>query len=380
MASGWATIENVDGPMLGGTRAAASDASRGFLRVHLAHAALFAVLIASQFFFRALPAIADDFGLMAKVFAYLFARNFVFVGVFIAFVALVQARVARGRPRWLSWFGGLVALIALNVAFIFWGPAGPLLEQGVAAPLGLAFENVWTYATFGCLAIWYYESDDRAARAIGALRESELARRSAERWVLEMRLGVRQARLDPRLLFETLDHAGIAYRSGIAAGEELLGDLIDYLRKALPQLRQSAVTLGQELELALAFAQLVRSADGRRTRVEARVDSAVANASFPPMVLQPLCKILVASARPGDSPVQLWIAATRHGEFVRVHLRAKPSLASSDTGLDEVHRTLASMFAPQFRLSGIENVDGEASVWLEIPYAVKNEPLERKPG
>lgn len=377
MASGWATIDDVDGPVPGATRAAAGDVSRRLLKVHVAHASLFALLIASQFFFRALPAIADDAGLAARVFAYLFARNLVFVGVFVAFVAWVRARVAPGASRWLSWFGGLGVLIALNGASVLRGPAGPLLEQGVAAPLGLAFENVWTYATFGCLAICYYESADRAARAVAALRESELARRSAERWVLEMRLGVRQARLDPRLLFETLDRACRAYRTGIAAGEELLGDLIDYLRKALPQLRLPAVTLAQELELALAFAQLVRGANGSRIRVDASIDPVIAMAPFPPMVLQPLCKALIAAVPAGDAPVRLWIAANLHAGSVRVQLRAKPSLACADTSLDEVRRTLASMFAPQFRLSRIENVDGEASVLLEIPYALQDDFPER---
>lgn len=338
------------------------------MRERLLHAVVFSVLISAQFFLRALPAVAEDVAVAAQLLAYLLARNLVFVVPFVAFVALVQLRAPPGRRRWLALGPGLAVFVGLNVAFALWATAGQFtIQLGLATHAGLALENAWTYATFGCLAIWYYESADRASRAIRSLQEQQLARRAAERWVAGLRLGVLQARLDPQLLFDTLDRAGRLYRKDTAAGDAVIADLIDYLRKALPQLRELDSTVEREVALTLAFGRLLRDPERDCGVICAFVDPEVANARFPPMVMQPLCDAMMrgAHARPGETAIR--IDATRRNGDARVVASALAGLASTER-LEATRCAIASRFEAQAGVARIEDHDGVLGVVLQLPY------------
>jgi two-component system sensor histidine kinase AlgZ len=229
-------------------------------------------------------------------------------------------------------------------------------------------DGLWTTTTYFLLAAWYYESADRARRSTAVLRESQLARQGAERWLLELRLSSLQARVDPRLLFDTLDEAGRLYRLKPGAAEQLLDALIDYLRRALPQLRQAESTLRTEVELALAYARVLRGPDGEPLEVEAVVDPAAADARFPPMVVQPLCDALARSALASGEPARLRISAARNSDSVCLRVVAESVRAGpAAEHLVEVRRTLQAMFATLARMELTCCTAGMASVVVEVP-------------
>ncbi len=269
---------------------------RSLLKVRAKHAALLTLLLTAYYFFLLLPSTATEPGVIPELLGFLILHSAAFFGGVFVIITFLQLKVAHGRTRWILLFSSMVAWAFVNA---FWTAlSGPYydVEQFSRDPEASFWHIAWTKSTYGLLAAWFYENANNAARMTAALRHSELARRSAERWVLELRLGIVQARVEPRVLFDALDEAGRAFRSRPAAAEQLLDDLIGYLRRALPKLRQHECRLGHEVDLALSYARLLRGIECGRLTLEASVESSVDDACFVPAVLQPC--VMRSCARP----------------------------------------------------------------------------------
>ena len=342
------------------------------LKVRTVHALFVTVLIVAQYWFELASSLSDQPRLLIETFFRLFERNVAYWIIGFAIIAVVQTRIAAGRTRTIVLLSSMLVWSALwSLFWTVWAPLSPFIvvELGLTTPTGFAMDGVWTTTTYLLFAAWYYESADRARRSTAALRQSELVRRGAERWLLELRLGSLQARLDPQVLFDTLDEAVRLYRSRPAAAEQLLDALIDYLRRALPQLRQPQSTLEREVALALAYARVLRAADGESLEVESDVEPAVGDARFPPMVVQPLCDALARSTLAGGEPVRMRISATRDHDGARLRVTAQPArTAPASKRLEEIRRTLLAMFGPLVRMDATGPTAGVISVLVDVPY------------
>jgi sensor histidine kinase YesM len=320
------------------------------LRVRTLHAVFVTALICAQYWFELASSLSDRPRLLVDVFLGLFARNVWYWIVGFAIIAVVQTRIAPGGVRTMMLISSVLVCVALWREF--WIPGHFIVvELGLVSSAGVSTDGTWTTATYLLLAAWYYESADRAMRTTAVLRESELARQSAEQWLLELRLGTLQARLEPQVLFDTLDEAGRLYRSRPTAAEQLLNSLIDYLRLALPQLRQAESTLEREVALALAYARILRTHHGEPLELDSYVESAVGNARFPPKVVRPLCAAVASSTL-------VCITA----QVSTVHPKSER--------LEEIRRTLMAMFAPLVRLDAqcTGATAGVVSVLVRVPY------------
>jgi hypothetical protein len=340
------------------------------LKVRTFHAVIITLLLVTQYWLQFASSLWQQPRLLVDVFFGMFAWNvWCFIGGF-AIIAVGQVRLAPGRARTLTLIGLLLVWVLLWQSWhLVAGSHFIVVQLGLVPQAGVIASGLWSNTVYFTLAVWYYESIDRATRSTASLRESELARRSAERWLLELRLGALQARLDPQVLFDTLDEAGRLYKSRPAAAEQLLDALIDYLRHALPKLRQAESTLQREIELALAYARVLRTPEGKALELEAVVEPTVGDARFPPMVVQPLCNELARSALASGEPARLRISATRDRDDARLRLTAEPvrAIASSER-LAEVRRTLHAMFAPLVRIEASCTAANLASVLVEVPY------------
>jgi hypothetical protein len=342
------------------------------LKARTIHALLITLLLVTQYWLQLASGLwRQQPRLLVDVFFGMFAWNvWCFIGGF-AIIAMVQARLAPGRTRTLTLIGAVLVWVLLwQVPHLVAGSHFIVVRLGLVSQAAVMANGLWTNTIYFLLAVWYYESIDRATRSTASLRESELARRGAERWLLELRLSALQARLDPQVLFDTLDEAGRLYKSSRpVAAEQLLDALIDYLRRALPQLRQAESTLQREIELALAYVRVLRTPEGNALDLEAVVEPTAGDARFPPMVVQPLCNELARSALAGGESARLCISATRDHEHAQLRLTAEPVRAvPASERLAEVRRTLHAMFAPLARMEAGRPAANTASVLVEVPY------------
>jgi hypothetical protein len=345
---------------------------RSLLKVRAVHALVIALLLTAHDFFLLLPSVSHKAGFIAELLFLQFRSSLLFFAGALGLITLVQATIAPGRVRWLVLLPSMAIWAVASVLFTTFGPGQSgqfLFDHFSFRPVSLLWPMSWTQTTYGLLAAWYYESADTAARMTAALRQSELARRSAERWVLELRLTILQARVDPQVLFDALDEAGHLYRSSADKAEHLLDDLIDYLRRALPELRQPESTLGHEVDLMLAYARVLGGIESGRLEIEASVEPSIGDARFLPMVLQPLCDALVRPALATGEPARLCIAATRKADCACITLSIQPArVPISSERLNDVRRTLNVMFAPLVRIESTAPPSGAAGVFVEVPY------------
>ena len=95
--------------------------------------------------------------------------------------------------------------------------------------------------------------------------EQAAARQTAtEKELTVAKLSLLHAQVEPHFLYNTLASAQYLTRTDPALADEMLGNLITYLRHSLPRTDDSPSTLGEELERARAYLDILRIRMGPR--------------------------------------------------------------------------------------------------------------------
>jgi LytS/YehU family sensor histidine kinase len=127
------------------------------------------------------------------------------------------------------------------------------------------------------------QADAKVRTAIDAAE-----REAMERQLVQARLQVLQAQVEPHFLFNTLAAVDYLIETEPPRASQMQKALITYLRGALPQMRQESSTLGREMRLIRSYLELIKMRIENRLVVEIAVPEALENAEFPPMMLQSL--------------------------------------------------------------------------------------------
>lgn len=102
--------------------------------------------------------------------------------------------------------------------------------MGMEVDEGLFLYGLWLGWALSALMSWYYWASETALRAATALRGAEIARQRAQQRLLESRLRVLEAQVEPRFLLDTLSHLQQMYEQDADDADRALDELIDYLR------------------------------------------------------------------------------------------------------------------------------------------------------
>ena len=219
----------------------------------------------------------------------LFAR-FALIGFFLLRVfGLLERRPAR-LPSWLERWQLQVIGVALAVPFAvmfaysltsagyddsLWHNKKRMMGFGMI--MGLTFLLAPWMAMLGLLS-----------KITGQARNRELAfeleRSELERQALDARMRVLQAQIEPHFLFNTLANVRELVDSGSTQASAVLGNLISYLRAAMPRL-QEAGTLAQEVDLVRAYLEIMQMRMPDRLQYAIHIDPAALALPFPAMSL-----------------------------------------------------------------------------------------------
>jgi signal transduction histidine kinase len=150
-------------------------------------------------------------------------------------------------------------------------------------------------------------------RRIAQRRKGEVAsvrETATEKELTVAKLNLLHAQVEPHFLYNTLASAQVLTRSDPARADEMLGHLIAYLRKSLPRTEESISTLGEELERARAYLEILRIRMGERLKVQIQVPDALKSVPMPPMMLQTLVENAVKHGlEPELAGGTVWIIA-----------------------------------------------------------------------
>jgi hypothetical protein len=154
---------------------------------------------------------------------------------------------------------------------------------------------LWLPVTLGVVAYAHWRQQQRSQRRIAQRRLQQAQRRQQ---VQAAQLLALQARLEPQLLFDTLERVARLAESDAGAAEALLAELIALLRAMLPEPDRPGSTVEREFALVRAYARVTGDATLLPPALELRSTPEAAHATLAPLVLLPLLRAL-ARASPG---------------------------------------------------------------------------------
>ena len=206
-----------------------------------------------------------------------------------------------------------------------------------------------------------------------AVHGERLARLSLDRQMTEASLQVLQAQIEPHFLFNTLANIKRLYLIDPAQGRTLLRNLSDYLRAALPQMREPGSTLRRELALTQAYLNVLQVRMGERLTVEVAVPGELLDASLPPMMLPTLVENAI---KHGINPLPrggtVRISAEHHDTMFKLMVADNGAgfrkESGTGIGLANTRARLASLYGTGARLSLNANPGGGVVAAIELPF------------
>jgi len=243
---------------------------------------LICLVLATQILFQ--PGIFEDYEIVDTLKAFLeYFAEALLIG--LATLAAVTSVSALFPGEGFLRAATLAAAVALGVAT---GAAAGLAFRYGAGPypntLYIEGEMIRWMVLAGMVTL-IDEIRRRERAAIDALHRLEVDRIAIEKQRVEARLQVMQAQIEPHFLFNTLATVKRLYRTDNTGGTRMLDSLMQYLRAALPRLREDEATLGDEVDLIGAYLDILRIRMGERLRYSMQVPSEARKVSFPSMML-----------------------------------------------------------------------------------------------
>jgi hypothetical protein len=319
---------------------------------------------------------------VAKVLAFGLANSVLLFGVtMLAWVAAAYDSPAGGPARTWRLVWVVVASAALTAAITVPTADAIGLQELVWSlvdnkkrelpPMWLALVGHATvYSTLSFLFVAVAEVLHRRSATTSALQATQRAQARIAREVLESRLAAMQAQVEPQFLFDSLVDIETLYRQDAHRAASDLDRLINYLRVALPRLREPGSTIEAEIQLVQAYLAVVTSLHGGRPTLSVTLPDDCRCARFYPMLLLPLLQRAVRHPS-GHMPESIKIGITRIGSQVAIVLRfTLPDHCDDDPELLRVRERLAGLFGVAASLD-CEQIGEITQITMRVPAAAE---------
>jgi len=207
-------------------------------------------------------------------------------------------------------------------------------------------------------------------------------REAMERQLVQARLQVLQAQVEPHFLFNTLSAVDYLIETEPPRASRMQKALITYLRGALPQMRQESSTLGRELRLIKSYLELIKMRIEDRLEVEIAVPEGLESAQFPPMMLQSLVensikhgiepkpeggKVRVSA---GIHNARLWVEVSDTGVGVPDGDLLDGPTSGTGIGLRNIRERLAVLYPGKSQIMLKSDPSTGTVVRISVPYQV----------
>jgi signal transduction histidine kinase len=265
---------------------------------------------------------------------------------------------------------------------VLFGSFGGILLVGIVKGRDLAemfTERLWgvTITTslgigFGCVITAAMILREQRSRMQSDLLRAESEKHRLEKQVMEARLQVMQAQVEPHFLFNTLANVQHLVESDAKGAGRMLDNLIRYLRIALPQMRESSSTLGREMDMAAAYLEIFKIRMGARLDYSMSLPSDLRDQEFPPMMLITLVENAIKHGLDPccDAGVVELSAVQRDGKLiVRVADTGEgfQPKTGGGVGLANIRERLSTLYGKAAKLTLEENQPRGVVATIELP-------------
>lgn len=210
------------------------------------------------------------------------------------------------------------------------------------------------------------------------------AEESLKRQLAEAQLKTMQAQVEPHFLFNTLASVDYLIETAPSIASKMQKSLIQYLRAALPQMREGSTTLGKEVQLCRSYLEILKFRMEDRLQYSVIVPQGLSSAQFPPMMLQSLVENSIKHGlEPKPEGGSLTISADISNGRLRVTVAdsglgfaaagATSTNMGTGVGLANVRERLAALYGGAARLSIEANSPSGTIVTIEVPYTFESD-------
>ena len=204
--------------------------------------------------------------------------------------------------------------------------------------------------------------------------KADVAQTVTEKELTAAKLSLLHAQVEPHILYNTLASAQYLTRSDPARADEMLGNLITYLRHSLPRTDTSASTLGEEVERARAYLEILRIRMGPRLQLQIDVPRHLLTLPFPAMMLQTLVENAIKHGlEPRTDGGTVWILAKEAEGQVAVTVADDGQGLGGSTrggtgiGLRNVRERLRLAYGAEANLSVVANFPNGVAATITVP-------------
>jgi hypothetical protein len=256
-------------------------------------------------------------------------------------------------------------------------------------------EHTVNYGNLPLLAVWWilgsmlvkitYKGRMQAEVKAAVATETAEAE-SLRRQVLEARMAMMQAQVEPHFLFNTLASIDHLIEFDPKRASQMQRNLISLLRASMPSMRSTDSGLRPlDLELAVVrpYLEILKVRMEERLTTEIDVPEGLLSAEFPPMMIQTLVENsikhgLEPKAEGGDLLVK---AEIRHGKLcvtvadtgLGFEAAAQGTTHGTGVGLANIRERLALLFGSNATLTIANNPVGGTIVTITVPYTAHTE-------
>ncbi len=214
------------------------------------------------------------------------------------------------------------------------------------------------------------KAESRAQAAAATAVEEGLKRQLAE-----AQLKMMQAQVEPHFLFNTLASVDYLIETDPARASKMQKHLIQYLRAALPQMREGSTTLGKEIALVRSYLEILNVRMEDRLQFAITVPHGLMSARFPPMVLQSLVENAIKHAlEPKPEGGSITVTADIANGHLRVTVAdtglgfGAAGMPGTGVGLANIRERLAALYGGRARFTIEANSPSGTIATVEVPY------------
>ncbi|HUQ27654.1 MAG TPA: histidine kinase [Usitatibacter sp.] len=214
-------------------------------------------------------------------------------------------------------------------------------------------------------------------RSRASLRMAEMKRKEADyhrmsQQVTEAKLSALQAQVEPHFLYNTLASVQALTEVDPQQANAMTGHLIQYLRNALPKMRESVSTVGQEIELVRAYLNILQMRMGKRLAFEIAVPAELMELPFPPLMLPSLVENAIKHGlEPQREGGTVRISAHTEGGKLRMAVadtgRGFADTLGAGVGLTNIRERLAALYGDEAKLTLEANQPNGVVAQIEVP-------------
>ena len=212
------------------------------------------------------------------------------------------------------------------------------------------------------------------SREVIAAQKAEVE--TAQRQAAEQQLKLLESQLEPHMLFNTLANLRVLIGVDAARAQQMLDQLIAFLRASLAGSRTGLHSLAEEFGRLHAYLALMKVRMGARLVTHLDLPAALAGAQLPPLLLQPLVENSIQHGlEPHVAGGRIDISAAREAEVLVLRVRdSGPGLADvtgsgAGYGLAHVRERLATLYGARasFTLAPAADADGGTLATIRLP-------------